>query len=178
MSGQSPIILWYRRDLRLSDHPALHAACDTGRPIIPLFIGDDLVDGLGIAPKWRLGLGLGALSDTLLKASSRLILRRGNALAVLKELISETGAGAVYWSRLYDPDSVDRDTAVKAALKDMINKINQDSQRAEGGKCGSQAGHATRWSNWRSSSEGAAVDTHVSCHRDSGVHCFTCQHGF
>ena len=119
MSGQSPIILWYRRDLRLSDHPALHAACQTGRPIIPVFIGDKLVDGLGIAPKWRLSLGLGALSDALSNASSRLIFRRGDALAVLKDLIAETGAGAVYWSRLYDPDSVNRDTAVKAALKDM-----------------------------------------------------------
>ncbi len=119
MSGQSPIILWYRRDLRLSDHPALDAACKTGRPVIPVFVCDDLVDGLGAAPKWRLGLGLGALADTLASLGSQLILRRGPALKVLKDLISETGAGAVYWSRLYDPDSVNRDTTVKAALKEM-----------------------------------------------------------
>ncbi len=117
MSGQSPILLWYRRDLRLSDHPALDAACRSGRPVIPVFICDDLVETLGQAPKWRLGLGLGALSDTLAATGSRLIYRRGDALTVLQDLIAETGAGAVYWSRLYDPDSIHRDTGVKAALK-------------------------------------------------------------
>ena len=119
MAGDtSPIILWYRRDLRISDHPALDAACRAGRPVIPVFIRDGLVDGLGAAPKWRLGLGLESLSKTLGDAGSRLICRSGDALTVLRTLVAETGAGAVYWSRLYDPDCVSRDTAVKAALKD------------------------------------------------------------
>ena len=116
-SATSPVILWYRRDLRLGDHPALTAACATGRPVIPVFILDDLAGGLGAAPKWRLGLGLGALAHALEAAGSRLILRRGQAAEVLAALVGETGAGAVFWSRLYDPDSVARDTDVKAALK-------------------------------------------------------------
>ena len=53
-----PILLWIRRDLRLSDHPALSAAVVSGRPIIPVFIRDSGVVALGAAPKWRLGLGL------------------------------------------------------------------------------------------------------------------------
>lgn len=116
-SATSPVILWYRRDLRLGDHPALTAACATGRPVIPVFILDDLAEGLGAAPKWRLGLGLGALAQALEAAGSRLILRRGPAAGVLQALAEETGAGAVFWSRLYDPQAVSRDTAVKAALK-------------------------------------------------------------
>jgi deoxyribodipyrimidine photo-lyase len=118
MSDKAPVLVWFRRDLRLSDHPALHAACDSGCPVIPVFIHDDLVDGLGAAPKWRLGLGIGALDAALRDKSSRLTLRKGDALEVLRKLIAETGAKAVYWSRLYDPDSTNRDTKVKEALKD------------------------------------------------------------
>ncbi len=119
MSDNSPILMWFRRDLRLSDHPALSAACETGRPVIPVTIRDGLVDGLGAAPKWRLGLGLKALNDSLRDKGSQLVLRSGDALSVLRALIEETGAGAVYWSRLYDPDAVERDTRIKAALKEQ-----------------------------------------------------------
>lgn len=118
MDDTKPIILWFRRDLRLGDHAALTAACATGRPVIPVFIHDGLVEQLGAAPKWRLGLGLEALSETLGGKSSRLILRRtGRAIKALKDLVEETGATSVYWSRLYDPVSVARDTSIKEALK-------------------------------------------------------------
>jgi deoxyribodipyrimidine photo-lyase len=116
--SNSPIIMWFRRDLRLSDHAALAAACDTGRPIIPVVIRDRSVDDLGAAPKWRWGLGVEHLSSTLSDKGSRLIFRSGDALTVLRTLIAETGAGAVYWSRLYDPFAVERDSEVKSALKD------------------------------------------------------------
>ena len=118
MSETSPIIIWFRRDLRLTDHPALHAACDSGRPVIPVYIHDDLVGDLRAAPKWRLGLGVGAFDDALRDKSSRLVLRKGTAIEVLRKLIADTGAGAVYWSRLYDPQSTKRDTEIKEALKE------------------------------------------------------------
>ena len=114
----TPTIVWFRRDLRLSDHAALSAAVARGGPVIPVFVCDGLVQGLGAAPRWRLGLGVGHLADTLAGKGSRLILRAGEASDVLRALVDETGAGAVYWSRAYDPDSVARDTGVKAALKD------------------------------------------------------------
>jgi deoxyribodipyrimidine photo-lyase len=117
MTDTSPILIWFRRDLRLSDHSALHAACSTGRPVIPVFIHDDMVGGLAAAPKWRLGLGLGALGESLAGKDSQLILRKSDALGALRQLIKETGAGDVYWSRLYDPESIARDTCVKEALK-------------------------------------------------------------
>ncbi|WP_299731660.1 deoxyribodipyrimidine photo-lyase [uncultured Tateyamaria sp.] len=114
----SPIILWFRRDLRISDHPALSAACASGRPVIPLVIRDAAVDELGAAPKWRWGLGAAHLGQTLKDKGSRLICRSGDAGAVLRDVIAETGAGAVFWSRLYDPAAVARDTEIKASLKD------------------------------------------------------------
>ncbi len=118
MTSQSPIILWFRRDLRLADHAALTAACATGRPVIPVFIHDEVVETHGAAPLFRLGLSVEALAADLAAKGSSLILRRGDALATLQDLITETGAGAVFWSRLYDPASKARDTKVKATLKE------------------------------------------------------------
>jgi deoxyribodipyrimidine photo-lyase len=112
-----PLILWFRRDLRLDDHPMLAAAIATGRPLIPVFILDPETEALGAAPKWRLGLGIAAFAEALASVGSRLVLRRGDALGVLTALIAETGAAGVMWSRLYDPASKARDTAVKTALK-------------------------------------------------------------
>ncbi|WP_371808491.1 deoxyribodipyrimidine photo-lyase [Ruegeria sp. HKCCA6948] len=114
MTGQKPIIMWFRRDLRLTDHQALHAAMQSGRPIVPLFICDDLAQALGAAPKWRLGLGLEAFDAALRKRGSRLILRKGKARDVLQDVVRETGATGIYWSRAYEPGSITRDKDVKA----------------------------------------------------------------
>ncbi|MBS1303504.1 deoxyribodipyrimidine photo-lyase [Loktanella sp. SALINAS62] len=118
MTDTSPILLWFRRDLRLSDHPALAQACDSGRPVIPVFINDDVVAATGAAARMRWGLSIAAHADALMNKESRLILRRGNPVDVLRQLIRDTGAGAVWWSRLYDPDCIARDRTVKQALKD------------------------------------------------------------
>ena len=120
-----PVIMWFRRDLRLGDHQALTAACNSGHPVIPVFIHDEVVESHGAAPKFRLGLSVADLAGVLKDKGSRLILRRGKALDVLRDLIAETGAGAVYWSRLYDPDSKARDMAVKSALKE--NSVDAQS---------------------------------------------------
>ncbi len=118
MADMSPILIWYRRDLRLGDHPALHAAAESGRAVIPVFIHDETVEALGAAPKMRIGAGVAHLAQALEVKGSRLILRRGRALDVLQALIAETGAGAVYWTRCYDPEAVARDAKVKATLKE------------------------------------------------------------
>ena len=110
----SPIIVWFRRDLRMADNPALWTAAATGRPVIPLYVHD--LEGpprrLGAASAWWLDKSLRSLNDTLGKAGSSLILRRDDSLAALRALIKETGATGVYWNRMYDRESMDRDDAV------------------------------------------------------------------
>lgn len=112
-----PLILWFRRDLRLDDNPMLAAAVATGRPLIPVFIADDQVTGIGAAPRWRWEQGVAAFAERLRGMGARLILRRGPALEVLRALIDQTGATGVWWNRLYDPDARQRDEAIKNALK-------------------------------------------------------------
>ena len=118
MGEPTPIILWFRRDFRMADHPALAEATRTGRPVIPVFVLDELAEGYGAAPKWRLGQAVAAFAGALGGIGSRLVLRRGPARETLLALARETGAGDVWWTRGYDPDAIRRDTSVKAALKD------------------------------------------------------------
>ena len=118
MTDTSPIILWFRRDLRLGDHPALTEAAKSGRPVIPVFLYDEVLGGQGAAPRFRIAKSVAALAGDLAEKGSRLVLRKGPALATLRALVKDTGAGAVWWSRLYDPVSKERDMGVKAGLKD------------------------------------------------------------
>ncbi|RED13991.1 cryptochrome/photolyase family protein [Pontivivens insulae] len=110
-------IVWLRRDLRLSDHPALTAAAQDGA-LMPLFILDEQMEALGAAPRWRLEQSLKSLAADLEARGLKLILRRGDPRAILTALAQDIGAVSVHWSRLYDGGSVARDTEVKSALKE------------------------------------------------------------
>jgi len=116
--AKRPIILWYTRDLRLVDHPALHAAARAG-PVVPVFIlSDNAASGwpLGGASRWWLAQSLRALAGDLAAKGSKLILRRGDPAAVLPALADEVGAEAVYWSRAYEPDLIRAQEEGRTAL--------------------------------------------------------------
>ncbi len=112
-----PVLLWFRRDLRLADNPVLAEALALGRPIVPVFILDPETEAIGAAPLWRLGLSLADFAARLRGVGSRLILRRGSAGVVLDKLIAETGASGVIWGRSYDPATRARDEGVKSSLQ-------------------------------------------------------------
>jgi deoxyribodipyrimidine photo-lyase len=121
----TPTLYWVRKDFRLSDNAALDAAIEGDGSVIPVCILDEVVEGYGAAPKWRWGKAAEAFASTLEGKGSRLILRRGNALSVLRELIAETGAKRVIWGRQYDREAKTRDTKVKAELKkDGVDAIS------------------------------------------------------
>ena len=112
-------LVWFRRDLRLSDNPALYDAAQNGKPIVPLFILDENTASSGAAFKWRLGLSIESLSSDLERHNSRLILRKGKPLNVLKELKSMLGDVSIFWNRLYDEVSVERDTEIKSYFESI-----------------------------------------------------------
>ena len=102
----APIILWFRNDLRLSDHPALTAAAETDAPILPLYILDDETPGrlcMGGASRWWLHGSLASLAKDLKQRGGELCLRRGKAAEVIEALLAETGASAVHATRGYEP---------------------------------------------------------------------------
>ncbi len=114
-----PVILWLRRDLRLADQPALAAAVASGAPVIPVYILDDETPKhrrMGGASRWWLHHSLSALDADLRALGSRLILRRGNAVAILCELARETAASSVHCIRHYEPWWRNAERALKAEL--------------------------------------------------------------
>jgi deoxyribodipyrimidine photo-lyase len=116
---QDPVILWFRQDLRLADNPALSAAAASKRPIIALYILDDVTPGrwaMGAASRWWLAGSLVSLARSLAARGLRLILRQGEAGKVLEALAHESKAGAVYWNRCYEPAIVARDKKIKTRL--------------------------------------------------------------
>ena len=115
----SPAIVWLRQDLRVGDNPALAAAVASKRPVVAVYVLDDETPGrwrLGGASRWWLHHSLAALSRDLRARGCVLVLRRGGADAVLSALVRESGAGAVFWNRCYEPCAVARDKALKQAL--------------------------------------------------------------
>lgn len=112
----APLIVWFQRDLRLTDHAALHAAAGAGRPVLPAFILDDAAESPGSAPRFRLMLALRELDRSLRAAGSRLVLRRGPSVEVLQALAAETGARDVWWIGRPDGTLRGRDEDVAARL--------------------------------------------------------------
>ena len=129
MSDKVTILYWIRRDMRVSDNPALSEAVNSGAYVIPVFIYDDWFSQLGAAPKFRLEKSLVSLQKQYERLGSYLTIRKGPSRAVLRELIKETGATSVVWSRDLDPKAIERDTEIKQDLK--ANCINAKSYRAQ-----------------------------------------------
>lgn len=120
MDSTGTTIVWFRNDLRLSDHPALAAAVKRDRPVIPVFVWSPDEEGdwaPGGASRWWLHQSLAALAEDLASLGSKLIVRQGPSLAVLRELVKASGADAVFWNRRYEPQVIKRDTTIKAALR-------------------------------------------------------------
>lgn len=113
-------LVWLRRDLRLSDQPALLAAAERGQPVIPVFIhapDEEAPWQPGAASNWWLHHSLARMAEAFQHTGSRLILRTGNSLETLQALARETGADAVFWNRLYEPALIRRDAETKKALR-------------------------------------------------------------
>ncbi len=106
-------ILWFRRDLRLADHPALLAAIDAADSVVPVFVLDPDLLRPGTPRTDRLVASLAALSDDL---DGHLVLRSGDPRDVIPDLATEVGADEVHVSRETTPYGRRRDDAVAERL--------------------------------------------------------------
>ena len=114
-------LLWFRLDLRLEDNPALVAALARGGVVVPVYIwapAEEAPWEPGAASRWWLHHSLVALEKSLRSRGARLLLRRGPALDVLRALVRETGAGAVFWNRRYEPAVIERDARLETRLRE------------------------------------------------------------
>lgn len=110
-------IWWIRRDLRLQDNMALHAALETGLPLVPLFIFDPaLYPGSPEIRKNFLLDGLRALDRDLRERGSLLLVRSGKPLEILVAVLGEGEGGQIFAEEDYTPSAVIRDRAISAKL--------------------------------------------------------------
>jgi len=113
-------LMWFRRDLRLADNPALTSALRAG-DVVPVYLhvpGEDAPWAPGAASRWWLHHSLSALDEALQRRGSRLVIRRGDdSLTLLLALLRETGAEGVFCSRLYEPAAGRRDRRMQRALQ-------------------------------------------------------------
>lgn len=99
-------LLWLTQDLRISDHMPLRDAVKQGYEVIPLYIyseEDEHPWSMGSASKWWLHHSLKSLCSSYEGKGSRLIIRKGKFLTVLKEMIEETGAEAIFYHKRVEP---------------------------------------------------------------------------
>ncbi len=117
-----PAIIWFRKDLRLEGHLALHYAIKQGKPIVFLYVLDE--DSMG---KWKMGSAqkvwlhhsLSALEENLKSHKGHLLLRKGDTISSLEDVIKKTGADTLLFHRCYDPADLALEKKVKSHFKDL-----------------------------------------------------------
>ncbi|MBX2829719.1 MAG: DNA photolyase family protein [Rhodospirillales bacterium] len=131
MTERPIAIMWFRNDLRLADNPALMAAIkwadQNDGVILPVFILDAVISNqLGGATRWWLEKSLSALESSLCLirknpaggvATLRLFV--GDASNILENIADQNPVKAVFWNRLYDNPSTNRDSDIKTTLQDL-----------------------------------------------------------
>ena len=126
----STTIVLFRQDLRLHDHPALTAAAQRGE-VIPVFVLDDEACGdwaMGGASRWWLKQSLLNLGSSIAQSGGELILRQGDTLIALKDIQSQSGADAIYFSRQYQPWSA----AMEKAINETFSEDGVEVKRYPG----------------------------------------------
>lgn len=125
-------LVWFRDDLRLADNPALQAAVQRGRPVVPVYIWAPHEEGdwpPGAASRWWLHQSLEALTEDLRRLGSRLIIRNGDSAQELRSVARHAGADGVFFNRRYEPAVTKRDQAVERALREAGLEIREFSSR-------------------------------------------------
>ena len=124
-----PVIVWFRDDLRIADHPALSAATSSSRPVVCVFIHETHLDirPYGAASKWWLHNALVDLDHSLQAIGGVLVLRSGDPQEVLRKLVRQTAADTVYWNRRYAPGACRVDARIRDRLRldgQMVKSFN------------------------------------------------------
>ncbi len=113
-------LLWFRRDLRLADHPALTRAVRDFDRVVPVFVLDDALRNgrFASAPREAFMLGcLRALDADLRERGSGLVVRDGPPEHEIPALAGDVNADAVLWTSDVSPYARARDRRVTEALR-------------------------------------------------------------
>ena len=162
------ILVWYRNDLRVHDHPALAAAARDGDRVVPVFVLDDRILGGERSSANRNRFLQECLEDLRANLRARggeLVIRSGKPEEALARLADECDASAIYFTADYTPFATTRDARVRAALGSEIEikaypgRLIVSSVKDLQTKAGKPHKVFTPfWRNWTSARRRAAVD--------------------
>lgn len=113
-------IHWFRRDLRLHDNAALHAAMKSGLPVLPVFIFDKAILDRLPAKDARVTFIFNALTEmnaSLQQIGSSILVHYGNVQEAFEYISATYQVKTVYTNRDYEPYALERDAAVEALLQ-------------------------------------------------------------
>ena len=117
-------IIWFRRDLRLNDNPALVNA-SKHKKVLPIYILDDDIDiTIGSASKLWLEKSLALLSKSL---NGNLSIYKGNTEKIFIDLLNRYQIEGVYWNRQYSEREQTRDIYLKKLFKDKNIKVESSN---------------------------------------------------
>ncbi len=156
-------IVWFRRDLRLTDQPALTAACGECDEIVPLFVFDEPLLQSHVFGSACVNFMLGCLDEVAASLASRGITlqwRRGEPVEEIVHVAQTWKADVVYWNRDYEPAAIKRDRAVQQRLghigvvvrtfKDHVVFESEDVRSATGEPMQRYSAYRARWwSKWQ-----------------------------
>lgn len=115
----STALVWFRRDLRLHDHPPLVRALAAHARVVPVFVLDPAIVRGRFASGARTAFMLDCLREldaALRERGSGLVVREGRPERELPALAREAGATAVHWASDATPYAIARDRRVREAL--------------------------------------------------------------
>lgn len=132
--AQPCTIVWFRRDLRLEDNPALTNAARGGGTVIPVYIWCPKEEGEfypGRVSRWWLKQSLIHLHHSLKALGSPLVMIKAqqSTLSALLDCCRSTGATRIFYNHLYDPVSLVRDHKLKQQLLELgftVQSFNGD----------------------------------------------------
>ena len=117
---QGSCVVWFNRDLRLSDNEAFSFACSLGVPVIPLYLsGAELLSKpkIGAASRWWLHESLQSLDLSLKDSGSRLIVHSGVPQTAILDVVREANVSIVVWNKCYDPQTAEVQSSIRTELE-------------------------------------------------------------
>jgi deoxyribodipyrimidine photo-lyase len=116
MPKRKRAVVWFRKDLRLEDHPALSAALADGLEIIPIFIWDSKASDIwrpGEASRWWLHQSLLHLRQSIDRLGGSILFLIGNPQEILSRVCRDYGASALFYGRCYEPSSLQLESSIE-----------------------------------------------------------------
>jgi len=123
-------ILWFRRDLRIHDNPALDWVGENSDAVIPVYIYSPEEEKPwvpGAASRWWLHHSLLTLQNALVEHGLKLQFFSGCSETVIRKILAETGAESLVFNRLYEQHLAVRDAEIKNSLQDNVDIVSFDS---------------------------------------------------